>query len=108
VEHGVEEAPAGAPVSGAVRAALRLIRVLTLEPDAFGHDDVVAARRAGLADDAILDALLICAAFNIIDRVADAMAFAVPPDEHLRAGARMIRRFGYGLPALVGAVTRDR
>jgi hypothetical protein len=36
------------------------------------------------------------------------MAFAVPPDEHLQAGARMIRRFGYGLPAVVGAVTRDR
>jgi alkylhydroperoxidase family enzyme len=100
--------PAAAPVSEAVRAALRLIRRLTLEPDSFGRDDVDAARSAGISDDAILEALSICAAFNIIDRVADAMAFAVPPDEHLQAGARMIRRFGYGLPAAVGALTRDR
>jgi hypothetical protein len=100
--------PAGAPVSDAVRAALRLIRQLTLEPDGFGTGDIDAARRAGLSDDAIFDALLICAAFNIIDRVADALAFAVPPDDHLRAGAQMIRRFGYGLPALVGAVAGRR
>lgn len=85
-----------------------MIRRLTLEPEAFTAEDVEAARRAGLADDAILDVVQICAAFNIIDRVADAMAFAVPPEEHLRAGARVVRRIGYGLPAVVGAVTRDR
>jgi alkylhydroperoxidase family enzyme len=100
--------PATAPVSEAVRAALGLIRTLTLEPASFAAGDVDAARRAGLSDDAILDVLQICAAFNIIDRVADAMAFAVPPDEHLRAGARMVRRLGYGLPTMVGALTRDR
>lgn len=100
--------PAEAPVTEEVRAALRLIRRLTLEHESFGPDDVDMARSAGLSDAAILEAVSICAAFNIIDRVADAMAFAVPSDQHLQAGAQMMRRFGYGLPAVVGALTRDR
>lgn len=100
--------PATAPVGETVRAALQLIRRLTLDPASFAAEDVEAARRTGLDDEAILDVVQICAAFNIIDRVADAMAFAVPSEEHLRAGARVMRRFGYGLPAVVGAVTRDR
>lgn len=83
-----------------MRTALRLIRRLTLEPDAFGAEDVDTARQ-DLTDDAILDVIEICVAFNIIDRVADAMGFAVPAEEHLRTGARLIKRVGYGLPAIL-------
>ncbi len=67
-----------------------------------------AARHAGLSDEDILDVVHICVAFNIIDRVADAMAFAVPPDDHLRAGAAMIRRVGYSLPVGIAALMRER
>jgi hypothetical protein len=82
--------------------------VLTLEPDGFGMAQIDAARHAGLSDEDILDVVHICVAFNIIDRVADAMAFAVPPDDHLRAGAAMIRRVGYSLPVGIAALMRER
>ena len=98
--------PETAPVPLRVRAALPLIRVLTLEPDHFGPVDVEAARSAGLSDEDILDAVHICVAFNVIDRIADAMAFAVPPEDHLRVGAAMMKRIGYSLPARVAALTR--
>lgn len=91
-----------------MRAALPLIRVLTLEPDGFGAPQVEAARQAGLSDEDILDVVHICVAFNIIDRVADAMAFTIPPDGHMRAGAAMVRRVGYSLPVGVAALMRER
>ncbi len=91
-----------------MRAALPLIRGLTLEPDGFGTTQIDAARRAGLSDEDILDVVHICVAFNIIDRVADAMAFAVPPDDHLRAGAAKVRRVGYSLPVGIAALMRER
>lgn len=91
-----------------MRAALGLIRSLTLQPEEFGADDIGRARQGGLEDDDILDAVQICAAFNIIDRVADAMAFAVRSEQHFAVDARIVRRIGYGLPALVGRLMRER
>ena len=91
-----------------MRAALPLIRVLTLEPERFGAVHIDAARHAGLSDEDILDVVHICVAFNIIDRVADAMAFAVPPEDHMRAGAAMVRRVGYSLPVGIAALMRER
>ena len=91
-----------------MRAALPLIRVLTLDPDGFGPAQIDAARRAGLSDEDILDVVHICVAFNVIDRVADAMAFAVPPDDHMRAGAALVRRVGYSLPVGIAALMRER
>lgn len=100
--------PATAPVSARVRAALALVRTLTLHPDDLGAADVAAARAAGLSEDDILDAVHICVAFNIIDRVADAMAFNVPPERHMRAGAAMMRRIGYSLPVGIAALMPER
>ena len=83
---------------GEVKTALELIRKLTLEPEQFGPDDVEAARRAGLTDQAIVDAGQVCAMFNVIDRIADAMAFEVLSSEGFAKGAQQLRRFGYALP----------
>jgi hypothetical protein len=69
---------------------------------------VDAARAAGLSDEDILDVVHICVAFNIIDRVADAMAFAVPAEDHLRAGAAMVKRVGYSLPVALAALMPER
>jgi alkylhydroperoxidase family enzyme len=80
-----------------VQAILPFLEKLTLLPEEVTPDDAQALRDAGLTDDAILDAIAVCAAFNMIDRLADAFHFDVPPTEHLRGSARFLLKVGYKL-----------
>ena len=70
-----------APVSDGLRATLGFLAKLTLEPDGVGPADAAAVRAAGVSEDALVDAISVCALFNMIDRIADALAFHVPPRE---------------------------
>lgn len=80
-----------------VQAILPFLEKLTLLPEEVTPDDAQALRDAGLTDDAIRDAVAVCAAFNIIDRLADAFSFDVPPPEHVRGAARFLLKKGYEL-----------
>ena len=84
-----------APVAPQLRATLGLLEKLTLTPEEFGPQDVGAARVAGVSEEATLDAIYICAAFNLIDRVADALGFEVPMS-FTRGAASQLKR-GYKL-----------
>jgi alkylhydroperoxidase family enzyme len=64
-----------APIGEGLRATLGLLAQVTLQPEKVGPDDVARVRAAGVADQAIVDALLVCAYFNLIDRLADSFAF---------------------------------
>lgn len=84
-----------APVREPLRAMLGFLEKLTLEPESLAVPDIEALRRAGLADQAIEDAIHVCAIFNIYDRVADALAFELPgPGPTVRAARFMLKR-GY-------------
>jgi alkylhydroperoxidase family enzyme len=85
-----------APISPALRATLDLLQKVTLEPDAVGREDVRAVRDAGVSDAAIQDALAVCACFNLIDRVADALGFDLPPREMHDSYAAQFLAEGYG------------
>jgi alkylhydroperoxidase family enzyme len=80
-----------------VQAILPFLEKLTLLPEEVTPDDAQALRDAGLTDDAIRDAVAVCAAFNIIDRLADAFSFDVPPPEQVRGAARFLLKKGYEL-----------
>jgi alkylhydroperoxidase family enzyme len=80
-----------------VQAILPFLEKLTLLPEEVTPDDAKALRDAGLSDDAIRDAIAVCAAFNIIDRLADAFHFDVPATEDLRGAARFLLKAGYKL-----------
>lgn len=84
-----------APVDERLRATLGFIEKLTLSPEEVGPDDAAAARAAGVSSAALRDAVYVCALFNVIDRIADALDFAIPPPEGFRRGAKMLLRFGY-------------
>ncbi len=84
-----------APVSDKARATMALLEQLTLVPDEVTPDDVQVVRSAGVSDAAIEDALHIQAAFNIIDRIADAFDFHVPDLKGFQAGAKMLLKRGY-------------
>lgn len=78
------------------RAVLPFLEKLTLSPDEVGPEDVRELRAAGLSDEAIRDAVYVCVAFNIIDRIADAFDFEVPSPDHVRNAARFLLKMGYG------------
>lgn len=54
-----------------------------------------ALRAAGVTDAAIMDATYVCAGFNVISRIANALDFEVPPTRTFERAARFLLRFGY-------------
>jgi alkylhydroperoxidase family enzyme len=84
-----------APVDERLRATLGFLQRLTLHPEEVGPADIEALHRAGVDDDAIRDAAYVCAIFNVIDRLSDALDFAVPPPRMLAIGARFLLHVGY-------------
>ena len=58
--------------------------------------DVAPLRAVGVSDEAIADAIHVCALFNVIDRVADALGFAIPTAEEFARGAKVLLAVGYG------------
>jgi alkylhydroperoxidase family enzyme len=85
-----------APIGEGLRAVLDLLQKVTLRPGEVGPPDVDAARAAGVSDEAIEDALHVCAYFNLIDRLADSLGFDLPSRESHRAYAGRFLEEGYG------------
>ncbi|MGH7804048.1 MAG: hypothetical protein ACREQJ_06845, partial [Candidatus Binatia bacterium] len=84
-----------APVNEKIRATLGFLERLTLEPASVGADDIVPLRRAGVSDRAIEDAIRVCAMFNVVDRLADALGFELLSERsNARAGSFLLR-LGY-------------
>ena len=71
---------------------------MTLTPDRLNVDHFRELEQEGLSHQAIDDIVLICALFNIIDRLADAFEFYQPDEEGYRKGAEMLLKQGYDLP----------
>ena len=95
IAKAVLDDPERAPIDERLRATLRLLRTLTLEPDRVDAAAVRAAHAAGVSDEAIRDAIRVCALFNTIDRVADAVQFHVrSADEFARDAVTLLKR-GY-------------
>jgi alkylhydroperoxidase family enzyme len=95
VEGGLRGEWQTGPLREEARAVLPFLEKLTLSPDEVGPEDVRKLREAGLSNEAIRDAIYICAAFNVIDRIADAFGFEVPPPDHTRNAARFLLKVGY-------------
>ena len=99
--------PATAPISPQLKAALTLVRKLTLAPEEVGADDLLAVLDSGVSEDGAIDVLYVCFAFNLIDRVADALGFDLMDEEGYRRGAQALLRFGYELPAPLRLLARN-
>ena len=99
--------PDSAPISRELKAALGLVRKLTLSPEEVGPDDLRATLVAGVSEDAAIDAMYVCFAFNLIDRVADALGFDLMDEEGYRRGAQALLEHGYNLPAPLRLLARN-
>jgi len=73
-----------APLDEKLRATLRFLKKMTLEPQTLTSADARAVLDAGVARDALTHAIHVAYLFNVYDRLADAMGWDVP-DEALGA-----------------------
>jgi hypothetical protein len=74
---------------------LGFLEKLTLTPGEVGPDDVQPLHAADVSEQAIIDAIYICAFFNIIDRLADALNFHMPSSEMFSYRASLTSNHGY-------------
>ena len=86
-----------APVSEQLRATLGYLEKLTLRPADVEHADAEAVRAAGVSDDALVDAIHICALFSMIVRLADSLGWDIPSFESFAARADSMLASGYSL-----------
>ncbi|MGY6021895.1 carboxymuconolactone decarboxylase family protein [Streptomyces spinosirectus] len=83
-----------APVAEPLRATLRMLGKLTREGKA-GAEDMREVLAAGVSPQQVRDALAVCAAFSITDRLADAFGFELLSPEGFEAGAKYLLKRGY-------------
>jgi alkylhydroperoxidase family enzyme len=74
---------------------LGLLEKVTLTPWTIGPEDIAPLRAEGVSEQAIEDALVVCALFNIIDRMADALDVAIPTAEGFARTADRLLEQGY-------------
>ncbi len=86
-----------APLSPQLLATLGFLETMTLRPGELGPADAEAVRAAGVSDDALEDAIHVCALFNMIVRMADSLGWDVPPVEAFAARADTMLATGYRL-----------
>ncbi|GCE15791.1 hypothetical protein KTT_56500 [Tengunoibacter tsumagoiensis] len=80
-----------APIDEKLRAMLSFLEKVTLTPDEVTSSDAEVLFTSGISRQAMQDALLICACFHIIARMADALDVAIPPAEVFsQAGAYLL------------------
>ena len=83
-----------ADIAAPLKATLRLLEKLT-RTNEVATDDMRAVLAAGASREQIEDALAVCFAFNVTNRLADAFGFFVPGPEVFEAGAKFLLARGY-------------
>jgi alkylhydroperoxidase family enzyme len=86
-----------APVTPQLRATLGFLETMTLRPGELGPDDAKAVLAAGVSRAGLVDAIHVCALFNMIVRLADSLGWDVPPAESFAARADAMLAGGYAL-----------
>jgi alkylhydroperoxidase family enzyme len=86
-----------APVTPKLRATLGFLEKLTLQPEDVAREDADAVRAAGVSDEALIDAIHVCALFSMIVRLADSLGWDVPSFESFSARGDALLASGYAL-----------
>jgi alkylhydroperoxidase family enzyme len=83
-----------APIDELLRATLRMLAKLARK-HSVDPDDMRAVLAEGVSPQQIQDALAVCLAFNITDRLADAFDFSIASPAAMNTGARYLLKRGY-------------
>jgi alkylhydroperoxidase family enzyme len=79
-----------APLASAEKALLRFVELVNTAAPSVGPEHIAALRSAGWTDEAIYDAITVCALFNFYNRWNDATGVPAMSDEaHHAAAHRM-------------------
>ena len=84
-------------MSEPLRATLGFLEKLTLEPEQVTRADADAVRAAGVSEEALVDAIHICALFSMIVRMADSLGWDIPSFESFAERADAMLAGGYSL-----------
>lgn len=86
----LDTAPIGEPLRATLRMLGKLVREHSIDPD-----DLRPVLDAGASTQQIKDALAVCLAFDITNRLANAFDFTVAEPAAMAAGAKHLLRRGY-------------
>jgi alkylhydroperoxidase family enzyme len=86
-----------AQIDAKLKATLRFLRKMTLEPQALTPDDARAVLATGVDREALTHAVHVAYLFNIYDRLSDAMGWDVPDKASgaYQATAQRLLKRGY-------------
>lgn len=86
-----------APIPGAERALFAFLEKVNRDAAAIAATDAEAVRQAGWSDEAIYDAITVCALFNFYNRWVDAAGvYDMSPEAYKAAGKRLATK-GYSM-----------
>lgn len=94
VLNGIDQAP----ISEAEKVLLRFIEKVNRQSNQLQRKDVERVRQAGWSDEAIFDAITVCALFNFYNRWCDANGVQDMPAEGYAASALRLAHSGYVHP----------
>lgn len=94
--------PALAPITDAEKALFAFVERMNCASFEVTREHIEAVVRAGCSEEAVYDAITVCALFNFYNRWCDAAGVhAMAPEDHARGGERMARN-GYLPPQANG------
>lgn len=85
-----------APIEERLKPILRFVKKLTLEPRAMARADAEAVFAAGWSERALHDAILVCARFNFMNRLALGHGLDVVPEDFAERAKQMPYQTGRG------------
>jgi alkylhydroperoxidase family enzyme len=97
-----------APVEDRLKPVLELVRTLTLTPSRVTDAEIAAVYEAGWDEQALHDAVSVCALFNLMNRLVDGLGVTAGREYFATASRRLAGEAGYaGLRAVLGADRPD-
>ncbi|MGH9579448.1 MAG: carboxymuconolactone decarboxylase family protein [Terriglobales bacterium] len=83
------------PLNASEKALFAFVRKVNDRSWELGQEDVDEAKRAGWSDEALYDAITVCALFNFFNRWCDASGVHDMSAEDYEASGKRMARFGY-------------
>lgn len=85
-----------APISSALKALFALVDKVNRTSNQMGPHDLEEARAAGWSDEALYDAITVCALFNFYNRWIDASGVSDMTAADYAASGKRLATGGYG------------
>lgn len=94
----VLEDPESAPITSEEKVLLAFVRAVNSRSHDLRPEELEPVRAAGWTDEAIYDAVSVCALFNFYNRWCDGTGVNAMPAEGHAASGKRLAEFGYAPP----------